>query len=144
MELDPKYRQEFDDLPAGYFEQLDDRVINRLKNEPVPVIPFYRKKSFYLVSVAASLALLLGVFSIFQGQNHQDETEISFSNIDSAELVAFEESVDLNDEDFEAIIPEATVDSIYNATFVHKTDNNTLTEEDIEDVEDEFSPLDEI
>lgn len=144
MALDPKYKKEEWDVPEGYFEGFEDKVLKRLESERVPKFKVYIQKNLkYFAAVAASLAIFIGVYTS-QNAHNNDDIHYSFKDLDSSELVAFENNVELSEDEFEELIPEATIDSIYRSEFtVEPIEINGFSQDELEDLEAEFMPLDE-
>jgi hypothetical protein len=141
-ELDPKYKQEGFKVPENYFDNLESQVfrkINPLKAQPV--LSVWKRKTTWLA--AASVALIAGVTYIsFNTQPPSDYgSDISFENIESSELLAYANDVDISDDEFEDFLPATAIDSIYNAEIVPQN-QTTFDPADLQDLEEEYSPLD--
>ncbi|HEY1046447.1 MAG TPA: hypothetical protein VGF79_08405 [Bacteroidia bacterium] len=144
MELDPKYRKGEWDVPEGYFEGFEDKVLKRLESEKSPKFKVYIQRNLkYFAAVAASLAIFIGVYTS-QNKHNAEDSNFSFNDLDSSELVAFEDNVELSEEEFEEFIPEATIDSLYQSEFkIEQEVINGFSKDELEDLEEEFMPLDE-
>ena len=144
MELDPKYKKGEWEVPEGYFEGFEDKVLKRLESENGPKFKVYIQKNLkYFAAVAASLAIFIGVYTS-QNTKNSDDINYSFKDLDSAELVAYENNVELSEDEFEEFIPEATIDSLYQSAFsTEPIEINGFSQDELEDLEEEFLPLDE-
>ncbi len=142
-DLDQRYKKNGFKVPENYFEEFDDQLIERIKlqqPEARPVFSVWKKKAWL---AAASVAILSCITYIaYQGSGAQPNQEISFNNIDADELIAYENEVELSEDEFEEMIPAYTIDSLYQAEILPAADME-FSNEDIQDLEDEFSALDE-
>jgi hypothetical protein len=129
-------------VPENYFETLDERVLTALRSETgkKPVPPRMRISSATW-SIAASL--ILGGFAILlfrPGTESKINLSYGLQHIDSAELAEYTGSLELDEEEFEAFLPEQVVDSIYNAQIAEAS---AYDEDLLQDIESEYSILDE-
>ncbi len=139
--LDPKYKQEGWTIPEGYFEQLETNVLNRLKEESSAgkaKVVYWGK----IVSIAASVAIVV-MITIFSIRSAKDENEISFNDLDSMDIVQFENSVEFDDEEFETYVQDEVIDSLYTEKIQSQYIDNFISKEDLEDLEEEYSILDD-
>lgn len=141
-ELDPKYKQEGFKVPENYFDDFESQVfrkIDPLKTQPV--LSVWKRKTTWLA--AASVALIAGVAYIsFNTQQPSDySSDISFEHIESAELLAYANDLEISDDEFEEFLPASAIDSIYYAEMTPET-QTTFDPADLKDLEEEYSPLD--
>lgn len=141
-DLDPKYKREGWTVPEAYFESLEDKVFKRLKNERPKSktrIINWRKP----LAIAASLAAIVLITILSYRSARTEDTEISFNDLDSMDIVNFENNEELNDEEFEAFVPEAVVDSLYKEKVQSSYVNTYISKEELQDLEEEYSILDD-
>jgi hypothetical protein len=103
-------------LPEGYMDSFDERLFDRLygsSEAPIKVKPLYRTKRFlYMVSVAASIALMFSVInfdtdlpkafdelSVSTIERYIDEGKLELDSYDIGALLSDEEMSNLNLED---------------------------------------------
>jgi hypothetical protein len=77
----------------------------------------------------------------FKSSQKQD-TPISFSDLDSMEVVNYTSSIDITDDELEELVSEQAIDSIYKVEIQLEQVNNVLPAEDISDLEEEYDFLD--
>jgi len=87
-------------LPSDdYFAQLKANILSQVETEVTPkVIPLYKKK-WFLLSTAASIALIISV-ALFQGADEQEQlaTKVDWNSVSRDEVLAY---VGENIDDFE-------------------------------------------
>jgi len=144
-ELDKKYKNNGFKIPDNYFEDFDQKVfagIHQQNTEPLPQLRFWKKKTIWMA--AAGFALISGLSYIAYQTTPATTTqqEISFDNLDPNELMEYENDIELNEDEFEEIIPAYTIDSIYQDEFI-PANALEFSPSDIQDLEEEYSALDE-
>lgn len=140
-DLDKKYQSNGFRVPEDYFENLDERVFERLRTEQKPQLKVWKKTQTWLA--AASIALLFGIGGYFFFRNSPvPDQQISFDSIDATELLAYENEAELNEEEFEEFIPAYTVDSLYEAEILSAASTG-FSQEELTDLEEEFSALED-
>ena len=143
-DLDKRYKKGGFRVPEGYFEGFDEKVLERIRSgqtSPPVFVSVWRKSRTWMV--AASMAAILSIgYIAFRTAPVDTPDKISFDDLDSSELLAFEEEVELSEEEFEEIIPAYTIDSLYQAEIIPASYQD-LNPEELRDLEEEFSALDE-
>lgn len=132
-------------IPENYFRDLDGKILSQLdKNIQVKTIPDKRTLSFYYWPIAASLILGGFAFMLFNTkETHTVSFKTELNNTDTATINNYISSVELNDEEFEYYVPSTVIDSLYVAEFTEPVYEG-ITQEDLEDLEEEYSALEEI
>lgn len=131
-DLDKSYKSNGFKVPDGYFDQLSQTVNAKL-------YPSTAKLKVYIgkaLSIAASVAVMISI-GLLSYKTAQPETiEVSFSQLDSMDIVNYTSSVDISDDELEEIVTEEAVDAIYNAEIMRdQNTNNNIPEEEIEELE---------
>lgn len=143
-ELDQKYKDNGFRVPEGYFDSFEERVLSRIKKEERPGKRMWISKSRVLWPVAACLVMAIGIVYVANRPSQEVSLAAALDNVDTIELAAYTEEVDLSEEEFEEIIPVYVVDSLYKEDIVSKGNTGSeLSPLELQDVEEEFSPLDE-
>ncbi len=141
-ELDKKYQDNGFKVPEHYFEDFDHKVLERLREmqeKPKPGLRVWKKQAWL---VAASMALISAIAYIaYQTAPVTNQEQLSFDNLDPEELIAYENEIELSEDEFEDIIPAYTIDSLYNAEILPVS--YEFNEQDLQDIEEEYSALDE-
>ncbi|WP_152378353.1 hypothetical protein [Flavobacterium haoranii] len=47
-------------IPDGYFENFENKIMKQIENEEPKVISIFRRKYFYVASIAATILLVIG------------------------------------------------------------------------------------
>lgn len=142
-ELDKKYKDNGFKVPEGYFDSFEERVLSRIKKEDTGK-RMWISKSRVLWPVAACLVMAIGIVYVANRPSGEASLAVAMDNVDTVELAAYTEEVDLSEEEFEDIIPVYTVDSLYEAEIASADDiGGGLSLLELQDVEEEYSPLDE-
>ncbi len=138
-ELNNEYKNNPFQVPDGYFEKFNSIVLEKIKNEEKPAFNIWKKTS---LKIAASLVLIAGFsYLIF---NNKDNDNLTFDSINDEELAQYENEIEISDDEFEELINEETIDSIYKIEFANNEVKNTeISETDIEELEEEYDPLEE-
>lgn len=63
------------EVPDNYFENFHDNLLQEIKQKPI-IIPIYKRKTFWLISIAASLLFLLFI-NDFTPFNHDKSNLLS-------------------------------------------------------------------
>lgn len=64
-------------IPDGYFENFENKIMNQIENEEPKVISIFRRKYFYVASIAATILLVIGgVFTNRNNINSIDDTTL--------------------------------------------------------------------
>jgi|GEM_PF-6742662 len=128
-------------VPENYFETLDGRILAALGSEQTAKAAPRFRFSRAAWPIAASLILGSFAFLLFNpGSESNTGLSYSLQHLDSAELTEYTGNLELDEEEFEAYLPEQLVDSIYNTQIAEAT----YYEEDLlQDLESEYSILDE-
>jgi len=121
------------EVPDGYFEKLNLNVISNLypaKNKFI----FWKKNSKWLA--AASVALILGLS--FWTKKNNSILPINYASITEEEFAAFEENIEISDEELTELVSIDDVDSLYKNTIKQI---NYIEEEKINAIDtlDEYS-----
>ena len=121
------------EVPDGYFEKLNLNVISNLypaKNKFI----FWKKNSKWLA--AASVALILGLS--FWTKKNNSILPINYASITEEEFAAFEENIEISDEELTELVSTDDVDSLYKNTIKQI---NYIEEEKINAIDtlDEYS-----
>lgn len=138
-ELDKGYKNNGFKVPDGYFDELSHRVNMRLYPE--------RNKWQVVIGkalrVAASVVIIVSIGMLSYKSAQPEKVEVSFSQLDSMDIVNYTSSVDISDEELEEIVTEEAIDAIYKEEIVSdQTTNSNIPEEEIEELEEEFNFLD--
>lgn len=64
-------------IPDGYFENFENKIMNQIENEEPKVISIFRRKYFYVASIAATILLVIGgLFTNRNNINSIDDTTL--------------------------------------------------------------------
>ncbi|MBD3723999.1 MAG: hypothetical protein IE891_04285 [Flavobacteriaceae bacterium] len=64
-------------IPDGYFENFENKIMNQIENEEPKVISIFRRKYFYVASIAAIILLVIGgLFTNRNNINSIDDTTL--------------------------------------------------------------------
>lgn len=64
-------------IPDGYFENFENKIMKQIENEEPKVISIFRRKYFYVASIAATILLLIGgLFTNRNNINSIDDTTL--------------------------------------------------------------------
>ncbi|SHJ27873.1 hypothetical protein [Flavobacterium haoranii] len=64
-------------IPDGYFENFENKIMKQIENEEPKVISIFRRKYFYVASIAATILLVIGgVFTNRNNINSIDDTTL--------------------------------------------------------------------
>lgn len=141
-ELDQQYKDNGFKVPDGYFDSFEERVLARIREEKNEK-KMWASKSRAWWPVAACLVMAIGIGYIANRPSPNVNLAAAMDNVDTVELAAYTDEVDLSEEEFEEIIPVYTVDSLYQAEIASTDNAGDLSPLELQDVEEEFSPLDE-
>lgn len=132
-------------IPENYFRDLNGKILSQLdKNEQMNTIPDKRKLSFYYWPIAASIILGGFAFILFDTKETQTVSfKTELNNTDTSIINNYISSVELNDEEFEYYVPNTVIDSLYVVEIAEPVYDG-ITQEDLEDLEEEYSALEEI
>ncbi len=136
-ELDKRYKSNGFKVPDNYFNQLESGITEQL-------YPKKEKWRIYIgnaISIAASITIVICIGILSYKSTQTQETEITFSDLDSMDIVNYTSSIDISDEEFEEIIPEQVIDSIYDAEIIHEQASNKIPEEELLELEEEYNFL---
>lgn len=138
-ELDEAYKNNGFKVPDGYFDELSYQVSSRL----YPARSRWRIVIGKALSVAASIVVIISIGMMSYQSAQPEKADVSFSQLDSMDIVNYTSSVDISDEELEEIVTEEAIDAIYKAEIVSdQTSNSSIPEEEIEELEEEFNFLD--
>ena len=103
----PKIKPGFK-VPEGYFEQLENKIINQLPQPEVKVISIFQKKRFWIDSVAAVVIIAFSAtfyFKQFQQETYTNEEYLTYNtNLTTEDLIEH-----LSDNDIENLEQSLTV-----------------------------------
>jgi len=142
-DLDKRYKDNGFKVPEGYFESFEERVLSRIREEKPGKGRMWISKSRLWWPVAACLVMAIGIVYFVSRPSQEVSLAAAMDNVDTIELAAFTDEVDLNEDEFEEIMPVYTVDSLYQAEIASTDNGGDLSPLELQDVEEEFSPLDE-
>ena len=64
-------------IPDGYFENFENKIMNQIENEEPKVISIFRRKYFYVASIAATILVVIGIlFTNNNNINSIDDTTL--------------------------------------------------------------------
>lgn len=129
-------------VPENYFEQLDERVLQQLQRTHKPgtlFLPLMKK-----MSVAAAIFLASGIAVFLYQQNKQNTLSIDNANIAETEYQEFQNNIEINDDELTEVLSNQFVDSLYKAEVLSVSKPSDTNTDELESVEEEYSPLDEI
>ena len=64
-------------IPDGYFENFENKIMNQIENEEPKVISIFRRKYFYVASIAATILVVIGfLFTNNNNINSIDDTTL--------------------------------------------------------------------
>jgi hypothetical protein len=129
-------------VPENYFEQLDERVLQQLPRTHKPgtlFLPLMKK-----MSVAAAIFLASGIAVFLYQQNKQNTLSIDNANIAETEYQEFQNNIEINDDELTEVLSNQFVDSLYKAEVLSVSKPSDTNTDELESVEEEYSPLDEI
>lgn len=143
-DFDNRYKNEIFKAPEGYFESFEDKVLSRLKSESEeksrrPILRSYIRP---VIGIAASILVII-VIGLFSVKSAKDKVDITFNDLDSAEIANYVSNLELSDEEFEEFIPDYTVDSLYKEEITFEFINSNFSPSELENLEEEFDPLSE-
>lgn len=142
-DLDNKYKDNGFKVPDGYFDSFEERVLSGIREEKPEKRKMQVSKSRVWWPVAACLVMAIGIGYLASRPSAEVNLAAAMDNVDTAELTAYTNEVDLSEDEFEDIIPVYTVDSLYQAEIASADNTGGLSPLELQDVEEEFSPLDE-
>ena len=129
-------------VPENYFEQFDDCVLQQLprpKKHGTLVLPIMKK-----MSIAAALFLASGIAVFLYQQNKQNTLSIDNANIAETEYQEFQNNIEINDDELTEVLSTQFVDSLYKAEVLSVSQHSDTKTNELESVEEEYSPLEEI
>lgn len=137
IDFDKPYKGKDFKVPEGYFNTLENRVIDQL----------YTKKKFKVyvnrvIAIAASVVIVVGIGILSYQSNIKNTETISFNNLDSTDIASFQNTVEFSDEDIEELVSDYTIDSLYRADIKLEPIHNELNKQEISELEEEFEILD--
>lgn len=116
---DPKIETGFK-IPEHYFENLEDRIMNRLPEQKVKVISLWQRKSVWISGMAAVLVVSLGTWFYFNQQSTEfsvsSQEYLAYSNDITTEEIAYH----LTDEDITTIEKELGLYDAESETYVNE------------------------
>src|SRR5690606_35294148 len=95
-------------VPENYFEGMESKVLDKIKNGSKTKVYFFNKTSFKYTSIAAVLSIFI-YFNLPNKKVIEKTSELTFNNIDTTELLAYESNVELSDEEFESWVPNYAI-----------------------------------
>ncbi len=137
IDFDKPYQGNEFKVPEQYFETLENRVVEKLYGKTQFKVYINR-----IIAIAASIVIVVGIGLLSFRSNTNDNKSITFSDLDSSDIAAFENSVEFSDEDIEELVSDYTIDSLYRADVKFEPINNQLSKQDISELEEEFEILD--
>ncbi|MDK2773050.1 MAG: hypothetical protein KYX68_12625 [Flavobacterium sp.] len=64
-------------IPDGYFENFENKIMKQIENEETKVISIFRRKYFYVASIAATILVVKGIlFTNNNNINSIDDTTL--------------------------------------------------------------------
>ncbi len=127
-------------VPDGYFEHFEDKVVQKL---PVKkggfMVPIMKK-----MSIAAALILASGLAVFFYNQNKSESFNIANARISESDYIEFQNTIDLNDDEFSEVVSTQFIDSLYKAEVLSVNLKSSQAIKEMEEIEAGYSPLDEI
>lgn len=64
-------------IPDGYFENFENKIMKQIENEEPKVISIFRRKYFYVASIAATILVVIGfLFTNNNNINSIDDTTL--------------------------------------------------------------------
>ncbi len=127
-------------VPEDYFENFDASVLKRIQSQGSSMTVWH---SITKWSIAASIIIVAGVGVFLYSHQIDDSIDISTASISDTELESYRSAVEVSDELFIELLSKQAVDSIYNAEII-AVSNNVPSNKEIENIEEEYSPLDDI
>lgn len=143
-EFDSRYKRLRPDVPDMYFETLDDKVMSRIGS--MKETDKSKKLSFSWgkpLTIAVSIALIAVISFLGYRSSETTEESISFSDLDSTDIANFVSQEEFSDEEFEEFVPEAVIDSLYQEKIIYQYANTYISEEEFEDLEEEYTVLED-
>ena len=137
-DFDKDYKNNGFKVPDNYFENMETQLTKQL-------YPSTQKWKIYIgkaISIAASVAVIISIGTLSYKSSQKQDTPVSFSDLDSMEIVNYTSSIDITDDELEELVSEQAIDSIYKAEIQLEQVNNVLPAEDISDLEEEYNFLD--
>lgn len=137
IDFDKPYKGNDFKVPEQYFETLEERVVEKLYTKTRFKVDINR-----IIAIAASIIIVIGIGVLSYNSNTNDSESITFNDLDSSDIAAFENSVEFSDEDIEELVSDYTIDSLYRADVKFEPVSNQLNNQDISELEEEFEILD--
>jgi len=137
-EFDKGYKNNGFKVPNNYFENLETQLSERL----YPSTQKWKVSINKAISIAASVVVIISIGTLSFKSSQKQDTPISFSDLDSMEIVNYTSSIDITDDELEELVSEQAIDSIYKVEIQLEQVNNVLPAEDISDLEEEYVFLD--
>jgi hypothetical protein len=141
-DLDSEMKHNGFKVPENYFEQFDEQVLQQLPRKYKPgtlFLPLMKK-----MSIAAALFLASGIAVFLYQQNNQNALSIDNANIAEAEFQEFQSSIEINDDELSDVLSAQFIDSLYKVEILSLSQSSDSKTNELESVEEEYSPLDEI
>lgn len=140
-DLHPEYKQNPFTVPEGYFENFDNKVMDKIyRNNARPAM----RVSYVKWLVAAGVALVAGIGVVLYNSGKSSGINLADETVDSMELVAYANETDINEEEFVEMVDEAAVDSIYREEVILKVNAVNYSEsEQLESLQEEYTPLED-
>lgn len=139
-DLNNEYKKNPFNVPNGYFEGFNQTVFDKIQKEKSTPFSFWKRSA---LKIAASVALIAGMSYFFYNQR-DNSNELTFESINEEELAQFENEIEISDDEFEEIINEEFIDSLYKVEFATiDTKSEEISALEIEELEEEYDPLDE-
>lgn len=129
-------------VPDNYFEQFEDKVLQQLPgNRKIGTLflPLMKK-----MSIAAAIFLASGLAVFLYQQNHKEPITIANATIAEAEYQEFQKSIEITDDELTEVLSAQFVDSLYKAEVLSVNKPSNSKTQEVEEVEEEYSPLDDI
>ena len=96
------------------------------------------------MSIAAAIFLASGIAVFLYQQNQQNTLSIDNANIAETEYQEFQNNIEINDDELTEVLSTQFVDSLYKAEVLSVSLPSDTNTDELESVEEEYSPLDEI
>lgn len=140
-DLHPEYKQNPFTVPEGYFENFDNKVMDKIyRNNARPTM----RVSYVKWLVAAGVALVAGIGVVLYNSGKSSGINLADETVDSMELVAYANETDINEEEFVEMVDETAVDSIYREEVILKVNAVNYSEsEQLESLQEEYTPLED-
>ena len=119
---DPKIETGFK-IPESYFEDFESRIMEKISKEEPKVIPLWKKKTFWVGSVAAAVTICLGTW-LYQSNKTNNTIENGFA---TQQYLAYQN--DITTEDIAAQLTDDDITSIEKDLGLYGVESETYINE---------------